>query len=367
MTHAPQSFNRPVHGARGLFSAFVFVFHVVNSGLATWPVFTTPPAQFLLRSTEYGVELFFCISGFVIAGTLRRAAGPLAFLEDRAVRIYPALWASLIAIVVAGLVTGMHGFGEVSGAALAWRLPVNMLALPGLLPIDNLHPAAWSLSYEMGFYLACTTLWVLRERAPRWTMWIAAALCLLALLSFPRAIFFLGGLAIAEGFVRGRVVGRLTRYPLLWLLTFLVAWEGVQALTHPLHIIKTTMFDWDAPRLALAAVALAAATLAFAGIARGHGGLSALLRTPILQYLGTVSYSFYLWHPIVMSGCKAVLARAGAFEAAGLASQLLFFVVALPPSLLVAHVSQVVLERRAGLWLRRRLHHRPPLATPAAV
>src|SRR5438552_18148945 len=95
LQHRPKAgagFNPYVHGAHGLFAAAIFVYHVVNSRLDTWPILQTWIADFLLRTTEYGVELFVCISGYVITATLRRARSPASFLEDRAIRIYPTLW-----------------------------------------------------------------------------------------------------------------------------------------------------------------------------------------------------------------------------------------------------------------------------------
>ena len=363
---AKSHFNRPVHGARGLFALFVFVFHVVNSGLATWPLLATPAALFLLRSTEYGVELFFCISGYVICGTLRRARSPGAFIEDRAIRIYPVLWASVLAIVGIGLATGLHGFAGFDIGSLAWRLPVNMLALPGVLPIDNLHPAAWSLSYEMCFYLACAALWSLRLWGGGRAVWIAAPLAAVMLAFYPRALFLLCGVLVAEGFIERRRLTALARFPLLWLLAFLLAWHEIQMLSMPRQIIETTLFQWAAgARLPLAVFAFAAATLAFAGIASGHGALGRLLRSRVLQYFGTISYSLYLWHPIVMSGVKMAMRHFGVAEAAGEGAQAAFLVLALPPSVLAAHVSQRVFERGAGVWLRRRLHHPVPLQTAA--
>lgn len=124
-------FNQNVHGARGLFASAVFFFHVINSGLATYPLLTLPVAQFLLRTPEYGVELFFCISGFVIVGTLRRASSPGAFLEDRAIRIFPVLWATVTVIAMLGIAQHAYIFGDWTlGDILLW-LPANLLALPG--------------------------------------------------------------------------------------------------------------------------------------------------------------------------------------------------------------------------------------------
>lgn len=364
-----REFNRPVHGARGVFAGAVFLFHVVNSGLATWPLLETHVAQFLMRTTEYGVEAFFCISGFVIAGTLRRARSPTAFMEDRAIRIYPVLWASILVIVVLGEVSGTREFGAMSSATLAWLLPANLLALPGIFPIDIMHPAAWSLSYELCFYAICALGWAIRLRAGDRPLLLLSLPCALMLALYPRALFIVSGVLVAEGLVRARPLAFLSRYPLPLLIAFVLAWRGIQELSLPVHISYTTLFDWMQDwRLPLAVFAFAAATLGFAGLAAGEGILGRALCAPALQFMGTISYSFYLWHPIVMSVLKQGMIRGGLATAAGPGAQLLFLVITLPPSILVAWASQLLLERGASAWVRRRLHHRaslqPALASP---
>lgn len=361
------SFNRTVHGARGLFAFLVFVFHMVNSGLATLPFLTTPAADFILRTPEYGVELFFCISGYVIAGTLSRARSPAAFLEDRAIRIYPVLVVTTLVITGLGLVTGVHGYAGSNTLTLAWLVPLNMLGLPGVFPLDSIHPAAWSLSYELLFYLFCAACWALRPRLGKRLPWLAAPVALVALLFYPRAIFFVAGVLVAQGWPQQTILRRATRQPLLFIVLFLGTWRLIQQLTLPRHIIMTTLLEWAADaRLPLALLAFVFGVIGFAGIVDGHGGLGRVLRTPPLQYLGTISYSFYLWHPIVMSGVKTVMLRSGAASAAEEWAQFLLFAVALLPSLLVSHVSERVLERRLAVSLRQWLHHPPPRQPPAS-
>ena len=192
----------------------------------------------------------------------------------------------------------------------------------------------------------------------------AAAAAMLAL--YPRGLFLMSGVLVAEGFLTHPRLAPLVRHPLPWLLVFLLTWHEIQILSLPRHIILTTLFEWagDA-RLPLAILAFIAATLAFAGTAGGQGALARLLLTRPMQYLGTVSYSLYLWHPIVMSGVKTAMLRTGLVAAAGHGAQAMFLVLALPPSLLIAHASQRILERRAGVWLRRHLHHPVSLETAA--
>jgi peptidoglycan/LPS O-acetylase OafA/YrhL len=360
-----RGFNQNVHGARGLFASAVFLFHVINSGLATYPLLMLPIMQFILRTPEYGVELFFCISGFVIVGTLRRASSPGAFLEDRAIRIFPVLGATVVVIAILGFATRTYIFGDwTPGRILLW-LPANLLALPGIFPFPEYHPAAWSLSYEMAFYTACAAGWWARSWRPRIALWPAVPMAAIFLAFYPRALLFLPGVLVAVGGLESRRIAWLTRFPIPMTVIFLLAWHGIQELS-PVHMNQTTLFDWAHDgRMPLAALAIVAAGLAFAGLVSGTGLLGRFLRQPILQYLGTVSYSFYLWHPIAMSAVKHEMLRSGLAAAAGENAQLLFLFLSLPPSLVLAHVSQRLLERDVALWLRRRLHHPAPLASVA--
>jgi peptidoglycan/LPS O-acetylase OafA/YrhL len=371
--HRPKAsagFNPYVHGARGLFAGAIFVYHVVNSGLDTWPILQTWIADFLLRTTEYGVELFFCISGYVIAATLRRARSPASFLEDRAMRIYPTLWVTILVIWAASKATGVHGYDSIGLVQLILMLPANLLALPGVLPIELIHWSAWSLSYEMTFYAACAAGWWLLSSRGRSVLFVAVPFAALMLACFPRALFLLSGVMIAEGWVDGRLIKALSHWPILFLILFLVDWRSIEELSLPQHIDTTSLFGWAGDwRFPLAVLAFGLATVAFAGIVKGTGVFGRFLRTGWLQYLGTISYSFYLWHPIVMGGVKMTIIRTGMATSAGHGAQALFFALALPLSLVISHFSQRVFERSATIWLRKwrnRASIQPAaVATPA--
>ncbi len=343
----------------------VFVFHVVNSGLSTFAPLSTPIGFFLTSALEYGVELFFCISGYVIAGTLRRARNPAVFVEDRAIRIFPVLWASTLVIVVIGLATRTHGFQDETWGQLLVEVPVNLLALPGVLPIDNIHPAAWSLSYEVAFYLFCAACWAMCRRFGLNAYWLIVPIAAVLIACYPRGAFLLMGMLVAEGWPRTGVSLRLARHPFTFLLLFLLCWRMIRTLSAPDRVITTTMIEWAGDwRLPLALLSFLAVALSFRGIVAGHGVLGTLLRSRPVHYLGTISYSFYLWHPVVMSGIKTFLLQVGVLQASGMWAQTLFFVVALPPSLVVSHASEQMLERRFAVWMRRRLHHTAPMQPP---
>ena len=343
-------FNPYVHGARGLFAFMIVVFHVVNSRLPTLPALAHGLPLFFLRSTEHGVELFFGVSGMVIVGALARARNPLVFVLERGTRIYPVLWASVGCIVLLSVLTGFEGRLAPSPAVLI----ANLLALPPLLPGPLIHPAAWSLSYELAFYGFCALAWALRRRLQSAAFMLIIPLAVVALGWHVRTFLFPVGMGVAVLLAERPGLRRWAHVPGLWLLLFLVLWECVcQGAGGDLTSVDALQL---APALlATSLIAAVAAGLAFAGILAGKGFLSRALASSPLQFLGTVSYSLYLWHPIVMSMIKHGMYAAGLPHRLGPASQITFFALSLSPSMLVAWISQRFLEKRVTVWLRRRL------------
>ena len=57
--------------------------------------------------------------------------------------------------------------------------------------------------------------------------------------------------------------------------------------------------------------------------------------------------------------------RIPADQWAGNGAQGLLLLLALPPTLATAHLSECFLERRLAVWLRARLRHQPPMQPPA--
>ncbi|RYE99121.1 MAG: acyltransferase, partial [Oxalobacteraceae bacterium] len=172
--------NLSVHGARGLFSVLVFAFHVANSGLATFYPADSWLAVYAFGSFKFGVELFFGISGFVIIGALARAPSLRAFAWDRATRIYPLLWTTLIVITVLSLATRhwMPPFTD-------WLL--NFLAPPPVYDLPQVNPAAWSLGYEVSFYALTALCYYAGHRGLRWRP-LAAVIGALLIAALPRAL-----------------------------------------------------------------------------------------------------------------------------------------------------------------------------------
>ncbi|WP_231592770.1 acyltransferase family protein [Pelagovum pacificum] len=336
-----KNFSLALHGARGLFSLMVLLYHLWNSGLSTWVM--PAPINELLYAFRFGVELFFAVSGYVIVRSVARAASPAAFLRDRATRIYPVLWVAVLVFLPLGILDSREEILRVlePPALLVLATVGNMLALPPVLPVPLFYPPAWTLGLEAAFYACCAAWLALRPGVGRMLV-LVVGLCLIWW--HPRAAFFLCGVAVA---LFPRTSGR--HWTLLWLLVFLWAWSGPL----PPGLVEVRLADWSSDDWLRGLIAAGAVTIMIGGIVNGSGPLSTWLRRPTMMWLGTVSYSLYLWHPIVLGVVKEAMYRTGLASFAGPAAMLVLAIVVVPVSLVVAEVSHRLLEVRLTRWLRR--------------
>jgi peptidoglycan/LPS O-acetylase OafA/YrhL len=118
-----------------------------------------PARNFLyqwLNLGQFGVFVFFLVSGYIIPASLERKGSVRGFWTSRLFRLYP-MYAVALAIAVIAYLT-RHG--TIRGAEhhplqaiLAW-----LIMLPNLLTGPNVPNVTWTLSYEMVFYLLLAAL-----------------------------------------------------------------------------------------------------------------------------------------------------------------------------------------------------------------
>jgi peptidoglycan/LPS O-acetylase OafA/YrhL len=89
---------------------------------------------------RFGVQLFFVISGFVMAGCMNQGK---SFLWNRALRIYPAFWLAILA-----------SFALLSNPYFGWQFDwTSALLLPSNDLNNSYRVPYWTLVYEIAFYL----------------------------------------------------------------------------------------------------------------------------------------------------------------------------------------------------------------------
>src|SRR5437762_363566 len=213
----PRTFQN-LQALRGLACLAVVLYHVGGWENMIWPrVKVLWPVRWFGFA---GVDLFFALSGFIIAYAHRRdlgRAGKLpGYLFRRAWRIYPPFWAALAAS--AGLSAAVAGHPVFTpGWESDW---LNWAALAPRGEGCRIVPVAWSLVYELMFYLAFAGLFLAPARAAAWLAggWAAVVLGAKAagwepgpfwakLPVSPFVLEFLGGAAAAGLLARGVVRG----------------------------------------------------------------------------------------------------------------------------------------------------------------
>jgi peptidoglycan/LPS O-acetylase OafA/YrhL len=335
----PRNLNRQIHGLRGLSALLVFIFHVYGMGTlwGFWPSVLDPLAPLFIAG-RHGVEIFFIISGYLITGSLIRHQSAARFLIDRAIRIYPVFMT--IQLIVFGLGPFIHyrWLADIGIGGWAKAFAENALFLPGIFDLPLAQQNAWSLSFEAAFYLISALSFVLARYVGRWFV-LAGVLIFLAyfLRIDGRAVYFLPG--VATFFVARRWGIRLPP----WLRAL-----SIPAFLLTLAVVTASEI-WKGATVLYGAIP---AFIFFISVVEGRCLFSALLRTRFLQFLGTISYSFYLWSPVVTYPMKIVIQRYLHGRLDDLLNIAVFATIGFAASVAVAYLSYRVLED----WAGRRLH-----------
>lgn len=151
-----------IDGLRGLAALSVAAYHIYHYGPLAKAAATITP-RFLdvaLRHGWMGVQIFFVISGFVIAYTLRSARITPGFLGSfalrRSLRLDPPYWATILVVLSLYTVTSVwFDVGDpLMEEAPTWnQLVAHLFYMQNVLGYSNLSVGFWTLCIEVQFYL----------------------------------------------------------------------------------------------------------------------------------------------------------------------------------------------------------------------
>lgn len=296
---------RSFTGLRGIAAVLVMLYHFAPLA----PRGTLPAGRFLANG-YLCVDLFFILSGFVLAYAQADHAADrftprshAAFLLARIARIYPLYAVVALASAAQLLARPDH----VAVAPLLGQLLLNLLMVQSWGLAGSLEGAAWSVSSEWCAYLLFPLLLGITVLSSRRDAWLAGLLAAVVLVILARSAgpFRFAGQArsgpldlysaaspapllrcLAEfslGLLAFRVAAWLAR-------TRAAAWCGPAALI----VVALLLAALCAPRLDLAVVALF--VLLIITLAQRRGALSVALGSLVPHRLGRWSYSIYLLH-----------------------------------------------------------------------
>ena len=293
-------------GLRGLLALSVFVHHgVITFFYYKRGFFSTPPSQFYTLIGQVSVLFFFTITGFLFWGkaiTSKGRVNPGRLFFNRVRRIVPLYTVSVFAVIlVAGYVRNFNtqGEGEDVVGDLAKMLSmgfINWTMLFGMKASvinSNVH---WTLQYEWIFYAALPLLaLVLMNRSVlKAAVFLALVATVANAISTPEVViwpYFFVGMVMAH-LAAHRKTQLPSRSPLL-LAVVLVPLVVIFLI--PIH----AAVNW--PVLPLLAISFTPLALGFDcyGFLAGRG----------MRCLGTLSYSIYLLHGILLYVSAYILHR----------------------------------------------------------
>lgn len=154
-----------------------------------------------------GVDIFFVISGFIIA-TVMMNRSPVEFILDRVRRVYPIFYVHLLPWFLIA----------VTSTQLSWQRIVASLTLwPVYHEFERAYlKVAWTLSFEMLFYIAATICLITKRPLIIFTAYLLVMASfilhpttLTGFLGNPIVLEFLMGIAITRISLRPKIGGAL--------------------------------------------------------------------------------------------------------------------------------------------------------------
>ncbi|MDL2307171.1 acyltransferase [Desulfovibrio sp. OttesenSCG-928-C06] len=309
------------------------------------------PVSFLNSTPEVrsfgasGVDIFFVISGVVMAYVTNRKSGVFShipvFLAKRFARIYPVYWFYLTICIVFLLLRPEWFFNwafELRGAVYSYFL-IPYTPEVKLAPL--LH-VGWTLWYEVYFYLLVAAGLLLRRNVFLVLLGAYFAACCLSadwlrafgafgsLASNPILFEFYAGFLLGVLYVSGKKIP--TGVALLMLASGIALYV--------IWIAGVVKFP-----LGIAAIFLVGGVLF---IEKNKG-----MRLPSwVMSLGDSSYTLYLSHMFVIGGVSKLLYLSGL---AGQMSADFFIVVLVAASVIAAHVLYLTVEKPMNSFLKRKI------------
>ena len=305
-----------------------------------------------------GVDLFFVLSGFVIAYNYQDKLTPFRFvafkefLYARLARIYPVHLATLLAclaLLVGAKILNLHLNTEATNWG-AWNFLANIAMVHAWTVNfhDNWNFPSWSISCEWLAYLCFPALVALLAHDwNRRTLWTIVGLLLgvylylnivksdMLHLAFAKIIFeFPSGMCLYQlSFLRAADLNR-TRFPIPELIAIAIF----------TMMVASTKFDISSALM----IPLLAVMLYFLAT-HSRSPLSRLLACPFACYWGRVSYSLYMTHAVtsmVMIRLLPLPAFAGRSMIVRLSACTIFFLVLGLVAMLVYHFIEEPARRR---------------------
>ena len=341
-----------VDSLRGIAALAVTFFHLhhqafkgVNSEIIAF-------LSAVLQYGYLGVPVFFVISGFVIAATITapdvtfRYVGKFAI--KRSLRLDPPYWLSIaLEISLVYITLGVFGI-DVKIPSLE-QITANLFYLQNLVGVGDIAANYWTLCLEVQFYLFLALVFAGANKIPTSR----------ARRNFTVSMFVVTGsvsLLIAAKVISNPVPGLFLSHWYLFLLGSTCYWVSIKrsidkSVFFSYCVLAMTVFVWRSRENHYDALntLVAIATAIFLYVAAKRQKMSTWLSSRVLLYLGSISYSLYLFHAIIgdrfLSFVNRVLLPRFGISIQSTPMALLLLVLVLAVALISAHLIHALVEK----------------------
>lgn len=357
-----------IDAMRGIAALLVVFYHLFGNlnGYKTH-VYEWMPAILgtFFSNGHLGVPIFFIISGYVISYSIGTGTVDFRFALNfalrRAIRLDPPYWVT-ISIAMSFTYVSYHLFPDIGVRDLPsfQKLIAHTLYLQDLLGYGNIVPVFWTLCLEFQFYIVfmLTTLigqYLIRRQSKFFNFPCLIILYLMGIWS----------VAINIGITQNPIHGLFLSHWLLFFLGVLLRWSTRDNLSHKWFWSFFALASFEAYIKVDENILIGLATALLFYYLDWKGSLSTALKQVPLQYLGKISYSLYLIHPVIgwdtiSVGRKFLGPELNVFEA------ILLFILGTGISIFAAQMMYICFER-PSVNLARRLKIRPSRNFSTAV
>ncbi|HBB31984.1 MAG TPA: acyltransferase [Cyanobacteria bacterium UBA8803] len=284
---------------RGIAALWVVLFHAEAANHLTHLTALLPNwlTAVVFKWGHLGVPIFFVLSGFVIAHSLRKAKIDLSyfgrFTLRRMTRLTPPYYASIFVVLSLAWISAQvkgEAFEVMNNPLFLQKLLAHLVYLQGILNLDNFNYIYWTLCLEVQFYLVFCALLGLGQWIDYSWKW-----------HLGKAVVFFPAAGIAAIFPLG--VWQNNNMPGIFLplwYSFLLGVFAYWAWNHQLRLSWFYFYSallFTAGTLQSSSFTLTSVIVAILLLEVGRANhMQDWLNWRWLQFLGLISYSLYLNH-----------------------------------------------------------------------
>jgi peptidoglycan/LPS O-acetylase OafA/YrhL len=343
-----------IDALRGLASLSVVLFHLhAGSGAAVFSATLPQFIQTILKHGYLGVQVFFVLSGFVIAYSLRNVIIDFAYFRNfvlrRLIRLSPPYWAAIALVIFLRYVSNFILADRVAALPSWQQLVAHIFYLQDLLGLGNMSAVFWTLCIEIQFYLIFCALLAVAQRLQFIRNFFKQSESSTILLTFGSASLLAAAWPVG---VVSKTLGTALFLPNLYmfLLGAFIWWTLEKKMPffcftfYLLIIFAGAVINGEiAPLFAVLITVLIY-------IVGKKGRLRHWFNLGWLQYLGQISYSLYLTHTTVS---LPILNLGYRITKNSVIGSFLWFLIALIVSFVTAHFWWKLIEKPSVEFSKR--------------